>query len=135
MAERCAVKLHYQVAHELIDYLDTIGVCYIATPDGASPYIYVVEFDDTPNKTIHRKVDNWIKAHEKGLSMCPFCGGVPVLTYIKESDANVLYQTARVVCDDCGAGTRSFIIDGYYGVMTTEKDAIDAWNRRVLREG
>ena len=68
---------------------------------------------------------------EKHLEPCPFCAGDAVLKRFKEQDAQVYFRCARVVCGDCGAGTRSFIVDGYYGVMTTEEDAIEAWNRRV----
>ena len=68
---------------------------------------------------------------EKHLEPCPFCAGDAVLKHFKERDGNVLFECARVVCDECGAGTGYFIIDGYYGVMTTEDDAIEAWNRRA----
>jgi Lar family restriction alleviation protein len=69
---------------------------------------------------------------EGGLKTCPFCGGEAGLNHVGESDGNIRFLTAYVVCCDCGARTRSFIIDGYYGVMTTEDDAIEAWNRRVV---
>ena len=68
---------------------------------------------------------------ERELKPCPFCGGEAGLNYVGEMDGNIRYLTAYVVCRGCGTRTRSFIVDGYYGVMTTEQDAVETWNRRV----
>lgn len=50
------------------------------------------------------------------LKPCPFCGGKA------EFFEDEFFCRYSVVCTECGAGTDT------YGV---ERDAIDAWNRRV----
>ncbi len=54
------------------------------------------------------------------LKICPFCGGEGVLHEHKFVGYMNVYG---VVCFDCGAETRQF--------FETEKDAIEAWNRRA----
>ena len=41
------------------------------------------------------------------------------------------YHTAYVKCRRCGARGPSFPLGGYYGLNYTDKDAVDAWNRRT----
>lgn len=54
------------------------------------------------------------------LKPCPFCGGKPFvsarLPYFGET------LTVAVVCEDCNAASKHKV---------NEKDAIEAWNRRV----
>lgn len=50
MAERHVIKLHYQVIPDLTDYLERMGIIYIVYPSTDSPYLYILECDDTPDK-------------------------------------------------------------------------------------
>ena len=65
------------------------------------------------------------------LKPCPFCGGPAVLCKELEPDGYCSYKVAYVKCDECGANTGKYIIDGYYGINATVRDAIKAWNRRT----
>lgn len=63
---------------------------------------------------------------------CPFCGGNVKLTYEHNCGGHGdFYKTAYMQCYVCGARSRGFVYDGYYGETTTELDAIEAWNSRV----
>lgn len=134
------IDLDFKNAWSLYLYLDRKGVScnFDAVVDGV-----VVErldlngdcrvtYDDTPNKTVAKTVERFLKMREKGLKYCPFCDGIAELVHARESEGNVSYKTARVRCIECGCATKSVIVDGYYGAETTEQDVIDAWNRRVL---
>ena len=66
-----------------------------------------------------------------GLRECPFCGGKAELALIDRFDCNIRYTEARAVCTVCRCGTKSFLVDGYYGSTETVYDAIKAWNKRV----
>ncbi len=77
------------------------------------------------------KALKWITHYNSGNGFCPFCGGIPDVKHRTECGGHgEFYKTAQVVCTECGASTRSVIIDGFYGAETTEQDAIDAWNMR-----
>lgn len=71
----------------------------------------------------------------KKLKPCPFCGGeASLLRRHKRLDGGGWYKIAVVECDDCGSNSGDYIVDGHFGVNTSEQDAIDAWNRRVEKE-
>lgn len=53
------------------------------------------------------------------LKPCPFCGGEARLVHCMNAPC-------RVVCEECGCGTRWFACDG-------REHAIDEWNRRAER--
>ena len=53
------------------------------------------------------------------LKQCPFCGGEAIVFNIIE---NPLPMMCAVVCKTCHTGTNH---------KTTEKQAIEAWNRRA----
>ena len=55
------------------------------------------------------------------LKPCPFCGGEAVIC-----ETNGLHG-AYVFCKTCYSST-----DGYQGINTRRKKAIEAWNRRVI---
>ena len=65
------------------------------------------------------------------VNSCPFCGGPPDIRYNTECGGHgEYYKTVKIVCTRCGASTKSFVCDRYYGEKTDERDAIAAWNRR-----
>lgn len=69
------------------------------------------------------------------VSQCPFCGGEVELRYDHNCGGHGdFYRTAYMQCCVCGARSRGFVYDGYYGETTTELDAIEAWNSRVKGE-
>lgn len=93
--------------------------------------IWRISYDDTSNAKAKELIDRYLRAWDKKLRTCPFCGGIPSISYTTECGGHgEFYKTARVICEDCGANTRSVIIDGFYGAETIEQDAIDAWNVR-----
>ena len=62
---------------------------------------------------------------------CPFCGGKAEVIEATHPDGNMHYDECHVQCTECGARTREFTMNGYYG-WHTEDDAITAWNRRTM---
>lgn len=62
---------------------------------------------------------------------CPFCGSTNIgIEKERRTYGHGEYPLiAYVECRDCGAHTKDFIVDGFYGETTTEADAVNAWNR------
>ena len=54
------------------------------------------------------------------LKPCPFCGGEAKIKF--ESEERHVYAYRYIVCNNCFGNT---------GWKNTEKEAIDAWNKRV----
>lgn len=61
---------------------------------------------------------------EKDIKPCPFCGGKAGVV----SDG----YFCVVMCDKCGAETRTFVANADYAV---KEKAIEAWNRRADTNG
>lgn len=89
-----------------------------------------LSFDDA-NGTVKRTIDKLLNMIDNGLEYCPFCGGIAELIRDRSYCGHESCMCAKVRCTECGCATPSVIIDGYYGAETTEKDAIDKWNRRA----
>lgn len=53
------------------------------------------------------------------LKPCPFCGGEASTNSSRFDSVSIVYNTS---CMSCSSGTSEYL---------TEKEAIDAWNRRV----
>jgi Lar family restriction alleviation protein len=59
------------------------------------------------------------------LKPCPFCGSENIRLY----GGNFLGDHCGVVCEDCGAQSKTNIL-----LVKGEEKAIEAWNRRVGEE-
>lgn len=119
-----AKNMHWRIVEKFTDWLCGHKQEYL-TQCGDNLWNMNVTF------TYEKGVD-WINAYNAGSRFCPFCGGIPELRHeTKCGGHGEFYQTAQVVCTECGASAKSVITDGYCGAETTELDAIEAWNRRV----
>lgn len=93
---------------------------------------YIVTFYAYPNEL---DLMNQIYKAAIEVSQCPFCGGEVELRYdCNHGGHGDSYKTAYMQCCNCGARSKGFVYDGYYGETTTELDAIEAWNSRVKGE-
>lgn len=118
------------------DHLDTI--LSIAKAHHANPEVH----DDLVERDYYivsffaysKELDLINKIYKAAIEVnnCPFCGGKVKLTYDDNCGGHgEFYKTAYMQCGNCGARSREFIYDGYYGEKTTELDAIEAWNNRI----
>lgn len=90
---------------------------------------YIITFYAYPNE-----LDLMNKIYKAAIEVreCPFCGGEVELMYDHHCAGHGdFYKTAYMQCCNCGARSRGFVYNGYYGECTTELDAIEAWNSRV----
>ena len=66
------------------------------------------------------------------LSPCPFCGGTAKINKSTKCGGHGEYYNVKYVeCTSCGATTRQYACDGYYGMTMTDEELADKWNRRV----
>lgn len=67
------------------------------------------------------------------IKACPFCGHEAHAVKYMHRDGKDRYEECHVECMNilCGARTKPFVTDGYYGLWNTEIDAIVAWNHRA----
>lgn len=66
---------------------------------------------------------------ELKLNRCT-CGRVPRYYQERECYGHGEYpMIGRVVCS-CGENTKGFIVDGFYGEITTKDDVINFWNKK-----
>lgn len=129
MAEKCAVKLPFDDALYLSDYLKRKDISHTVNPTAYCLFHgdleAVVRCDDTPNRAVYQMIDRWMTAREKGLKICPFCGGIPVIDRYSvttdEADEIITWTSYFVECFDCGCKTAPGV---------TEEDVIEVWNKR-----
>ena len=122
------VVMPCQDVEEFLDFLHRIKARY-SHRDGSDMNTREVEFSGH----VYQVIDalKWLEMHEKDIRACPFCGGVSGIRYEQRSGGRgEYYKTAHVECESCGARSKSYVCDGYYGMTTTEQDAIIAWNKR-----
>ena len=63
---------------------------------------------------------------------CPFCGGDAELYEKLRMDGPCHYMAKFVRCKNCGARTKEFTVDGYYGEEPhPDNEIIGFWNNRV----
>ena len=63
---------------------------------------------------------------------CPFCGGDAELYDNMRLDGPCHYKTKFVRCKNCGARSKEFTVDGYYGEEPhPDSEIIGFWNNRV----
>lgn len=67
---------------------------------------------------------------------CPFCGHEAHAVKCMHGKGKERYEECHVECKNilCGARTKPFVTDGYFGLWNTEIDAIVAWNHRAKGE-
>lgn len=85
-----------------------------------------LSYEDTADGTVKRTIDKLLNMIDNGLEYCPFCGGIATIDRCSvttdEADEIVTWTSYTVECLECGCKTAP---------GCTERDAIDAWNRRA----
>lgn len=77
-------------------------------------------YNDTEDWAVSKCIEKWTEAKNRGLKFCPFCGGIPALECVFQSDS-ILGFSYRVLCSECHVST---------DVYDTEGEAIKVWNSR-----
>lgn len=60
----------------------------------------------------------------------PFCGSEANIYNEWRDDHPCHYYVYVIKCEGCGARTKDFINNGYYGECYTKEDVIAVWNNR-----
>lgn len=66
------------------------------------------------------------------LKLCPFCGGKVDFVFINHY--TLASRRYDFICKDCGAQISMFAKVKYKSAEMCDKEAIEAWNRRVNNE-